>query len=188
MRIVFALIILVGCIRLSLALTMIPTGLPVSHAQEEGSNRVEKTLDEPWLDTVEHIMSSPARSPRDPATQFFNRVMVEVGHHDYEAAAAGFTLFLALHPTSSLAVQADYRLGECAYRLGHYQEAIDAFDDALSRSPLNPKLAAASFLGKANSYAKLGEVSRSRSLLELLVVQFPATEEAAEARQSLLFR
>lgn len=186
MRIVVALILLLGCIRLSLMLTAISTGLPVSHARERLSNPVAKRLGEPWLDAVEQSMNTPARLPHDQAMQFFKRIMMEMEHHDYEAAAAGFTLFLELHPTSPLAVRGDYWFGVCAYRLGHYQEAIEAFDHALSRAPLDPQLAAASFLGKANSYAKLGDVSRSRSLLELLVVQFPATDEAAEARQSLL--
>jgi Uncharacterized protein conserved in bacteria len=85
-------------------------------------------------------MNSAVGSRCDPARPFFSRIMVEMGHHDYEAAAAGFKLFLELHPTSSLTVQADYWLGECAYRLGRYQEAIDAFDHALSRAPFNPQL------------------------------------------------
>jgi hypothetical protein len=99
-RTVFALIILVGCIRLALALTVIPTGLPVSQAQEQFPTRVAKTVDEPWLHIVESIMNSVAGSRGDPAGPFFNRIMMEIGHHDYEAAAAGFRLFLELHPTS----------------------------------------------------------------------------------------
>jgi TolA-binding protein len=77
-----------------------------------------------------------------------------------------------------------YWLGECEYQLGHYQEAIEALNHALSRTPFDPALAAAVFLTKGNSYALLGDVHHARSLLELIVVQFPATAEAA--RKTLL--
>ena len=183
-RIIFALIILSACIRLSFTLTA--SGPPISQAQEQHSSGVAKTGDEPRLDAVEAMINALPGSPHDPDRRFFSRIMAEVAHHDYEAAAAGFRLFVELHPTSSLSVQADYWLGECEYQLGHYQKAIDALDHALSRTPFNPPLAAAAFLRKGNSYARLGDVRHSRSLLELIVVQFPATEEAAKARQTLL--
>jgi tol-pal system protein YbgF len=185
-RIILALVILIACIRLLFTLTTISSGPSISQAQEEHSSGVAQTGDEPRLDAVEEMINAPPGSPHDPDRRFFKRIMAEVAHHDYEAAAAGFRLFLELHPTSSLSGQADYWLGECEYQLGHYQEAIDAFDHALSRAPFNPPLAAAAFLRKGNSYAKLGDVRHSRSLLELIVVQFPATEEAAKARQTLL--
>jgi TolA-binding protein len=51
---------------------------------------------------------------------------------------------------------------------------------------LRPKLAAAAFLKKGLAYAKLGERTRSRALLELVVVHFPHTQQAALARQALL--
>jgi TolA-binding protein len=186
MRIIFALLIVIACIRLSFILTTISSGPPISQAQEQTSSGVAKTGDEPRLDAMEGVINAPPGSPHDPDRQFFNRIMVEVAHHDYEAAAAGFRLFVELHPTSSLSAQADYWLGECEYQLGHYQEAIAALDHALSRTPFNPPLAAAAFLRKGNSYARLGDIRHSRSLLELIVVQFPATEEAAKARQTLL--
>jgi TolA-binding protein len=85
-----------------------------------------------------------------------------------------------------LSEQAEYSLGECEYQLGNYQAAIDAFNHALSHPSLDQPLAAAAFLGKGKSYARLGDVQYSRSLLELVVVHFPATEQAAEARQVLL--
>jgi TolA-binding protein len=182
----FAVAILVACVRLWLALNASPLGLSVSEAHEQEVNRNVKGVGEPWLDAVEGIMNGSPASPHNQDRKFFDRIVSEALRHDYEGAAAGFKLFLELHPTSSLLAQAEYWLGECEYQMGHYENAIHSLDRALSRAPLNPQLAAGSLLRKGNSYAKLGEVQRSRRLLELLVVQFPTTEEAREARHTLL--
>jgi tol-pal system protein YbgF len=185
-RITLALVILIACIRLSFSLTTISSSPSSSQAQEHTSSGVAETGDDPSLDAVEGMINGLPGSPQDPDRHLFSRIMAEVAHHDYEAAAAGFRLFVELYPTSSLSIHAHYWLGECEYQLGHYQEAIDALDQALSQTPFNAPLAAAAFLRKGTSYARLGDVRHSRNLLELIVVQFPATEEAAKARQTLL--
>jgi len=184
-RRLFALALLVACGRLWLALSAIPTALPVSEAHEQDS-RHTKIAEDDWLHTFEGVMGGTTGRSDDPGRQLYDRVMAEVARQHYDAAAAGFRLFLELHPRSPLAPHADYWLGECEYRLGQYQDAIQAFDHALSRVPLDPQLAPAAFLRKGTSYAKLGDESRSRNLLELLVVQYPTTQEAVLARQTLL--
>ncbi|WP_447985328.1 tetratricopeptide repeat protein [Nitrospira sp. Nam74] len=186
MRPFVALAVLAACVRLWLTLNIGPTGLSVSEARTQDLPGHAKGAEEPWLNTVEDIMTGPVGSFHAPDRQFFDRIVAEARRQDYEAAAAGFKLFLELHPTSSLSAQADYWLSECEYQLGHYEEAIQALDRALSHAPIDPQLTAASFLRKGSSYAKLGQVQRARHLLELLVVQFPSTEEAAEARHTLL--
>ena len=186
MRHLLALAVLAACVRLWLTFNAGPAELSVSEAYQQELNRHVKGVEEPWLNAVEGIMNGASGWPHDPDRQFFDRIVAEARRQDYDAAAAGFKLFLELHPTSPLSAQADYWLGECEYQLGHYQGAIQALDRALSHTPFDPQLAAASFLRKGSSYAKLGQVQRSRHLLELLVVQFPSTEEATEARHTLL--
>jgi hypothetical protein len=57
MRQVFALAVLVACVRLWLALNTVPTGLSVSEAHGQETNRNVKGVEEPWLDAVEGIMN-----------------------------------------------------------------------------------------------------------------------------------
>jgi hypothetical protein len=57
MRQVFALAVLVACIRLWLALNTVPIGLSVSEARGEDTHRNVKGVQEPWLDAVEGIMN-----------------------------------------------------------------------------------------------------------------------------------
>ncbi|HEV8540423.1 MAG TPA: tetratricopeptide repeat protein [Nitrospiraceae bacterium] len=132
------------------------------------------------------VEADAARLPQDPSHRLYDRIMHEFHRGDCEAARAGFQLFVELHASSPLTPYADYWSGECGFRLGRYREAIESFDRALGQSPLRPKLAAAAFLKKGLAYAKLGERSRSRALLELVVVHFPHTQQAALARQALL--
>lgn len=57
MRQVFALAVLVACLRLWLALNTAPIGLSESEAHEQDINRNVKGIEEPWLDAVGGIMS-----------------------------------------------------------------------------------------------------------------------------------
>ncbi|HEX9155918.1 MAG TPA: hypothetical protein VF819_10165, partial [Nitrospira sp.] len=55
---------------------------------------------------------------QDASRHLYDRVMEEFKHRDYEAALAGFRLFIELHGQTSLAANAQYWVGECQYRLG----------------------------------------------------------------------
>ena len=121
-----------------------------------------------------------------PARELYSRVMEEVRRGEYATARAGLARYVELYPDSPLTPKAEYWLGECDFQLGRYHAAIGSFDQALAHTPLPHKLAAAAFLRKGMSYARLGETHRSRHLFELLVAQFPDTQEALLARKSLL--
>ena len=185
-RLGFVFVMIIACIRLSSTTAGISASPILSNGQEQNGRGVGKNDRELTLSANQ--TNSPSGSADGSDRHFFRRIMIEVAHRDYEAGAAGFRLFLELHPTSSLFTQADYWLGECEYQLGHYRAAIDALDHALSRTPFHPSLAAAVLLRKANIFADLGDVGQSRRLLELIVVEFPATEEAAQARERLLLQ
>lgn len=119
-----------------------------------------------------------------PDRHLYDRVMQEYRQGDYEAALAGFKFFLALHAESLLAGSAQYWVGECEFRLGRYQKAVEAFELVRTRYPKSPKLPAA-VLKSALSHAKLGEARESRALLKRVLVEFAGTPEAGLARRAL---
>ncbi len=88
-----------------------------------------------------------AASPQvhDTSRQLYDRVMEEFKHGDYEAALAGFKFFIELHRQSPLAANAQYWIGECQYRLGRYNDALDSFYQVRSYNPTSPKQAASAF-------------------------------------------
>ena len=127
-----------------------------------------------------------AASPQlqDTSRHLYDRVMEEFKHKDYEAALAGFRFFLELHGQSSLAANAQYWIGECHYRLGHYKEALKSFYDVVSYYPLSPKLAASS-LKIGQTYTKMKEYEKANMMYERVVDQYPDSAEAEIARKAL---
>lgn len=121
---------------------------------------------------------------QDTSRHLYDRVMEEFKHRDYEAALAGFRLFLELHGQTSLAANAQYWVGECQFRMGRYREALKAFYNVISYYPLSPKLSA-SALKIGQTYSRLKEHEKARMMYERVVDQYPDTPEAELARKAL---
>jgi tol-pal system protein YbgF len=119
----------------------------------------------------------------DSSRHLYDRVMKEFKHGDYEAALAGFKFFIQLHQKSRLAANAHYWLGECQYRLGQYEAALDSFYSA-SRSASSPKLVP-SELKIGQSFSKLGDHERARLMFDRIVSEYPNTAEAELARKAI---
>jgi len=129
------------------------------------------------------VWAAPAQV-QDTSRHLYDRVMEEFKHRDYEAALAGFRLFLELHGQTSLAANAQYWLGECQYRMGRYKEALKAFYNVVSYHPLSPKLAA-STLKIGQTYTKLKDHEKARMMFERVVDEYPESPEAEVARKAL---
>lgn len=120
----------------------------------------------------------------DTSRRLYDRVMTEFKHREYEAALAGFRLFMELHSQSALAANAQYWIGECQYRMGRYKDALNSFYNVVMNYPLSPKQAA-STLKLGQTYAKLGDHDNARIMFERVVDQYPATSEADLARRAI---
>jgi tol-pal system protein YbgF len=121
---------------------------------------------------------------RSTSRRLYDRVMEEFKHRDYEAALAGFRLFMELHGQSALAANAQYWIGECQYRLGRYKDALNSFYNVVSYYPLSPKLAA-STLKIGQTYSKLGDHEKARMMFDRVVDQYPDSSEAELARKAI---
>ncbi len=121
---------------------------------------------------------------QDTSRRLYDRVMEEFKHRDYEAALAGFRLFIELHGQSALAANAQYWIGECQYRLGRYKDALNSFYNVVSYYPLSPKLAA-STLKIGQTYSKLGDHEKARMMFDRVVDQYPDSSEAELARKAI---
>lgn len=121
---------------------------------------------------------------QDTSRHFYDRVMEEFKHRDYEAALAGFRFFLEVHGQSSLAANAQYWAGECQYRLGRYREALKSFYNVVSDYPLSQKLAAAT-LKLGQTYTKIKDHENARMMYERVIDQYPESAEAELARKAI---
>ena len=123
-------------------------------------------------------------TPTDAPKRFYEHVMAEFQRHDYDAALAGFRLFVELHGQSPFASSAVYWIGECEFRLSRLQDAVRSFEQVVIRYPHSPKIASAT-LKKAMAYEKLRMRTEARILFERVVVQFPRSPEAEMAKKAL---
>ena len=121
---------------------------------------------------------------QDTTRRLYDRIMDEFKHRDYEAAMAGFRLFIELHSQSALAANAQYWIGECQYRTRRYRDALKSFYDVVSNYPLSPKLAA-STLKLGQTYTKLGDHEKARLMFDRVVDQYPDSPEAEVARKAI---
>jgi tol-pal system protein YbgF len=133
--------------------------------------------------SLSEVWAAPAQV-QDTSRHLYDRVMEEFKHRDYEAALAGFRLFLELHGQTSLAANAQYWVGECQFRMGRYKDALKAFYNVVSYYPLSPKLAA-STLKIGQTYTKLKDSEKARMMFERVVDQYPDSPEAEVARKAL---
>ena len=128
-------------------------------------------------------IAAPAQV-QDTARHLYDRVMEEFKQRDYEAALAGFRLFLELHGQTSLAANAQYWIGECQFRMGRYKDALNSFYNVVSYYPLSPKLAA-STLKIGQTYTKLKDHEKARMMYDRVVDQYPDSPEAELARKAI---
>ncbi len=133
--------------------------------------------------SIGHALAAPTQR-QDTTRRLYDRVMDEFKHRDYEAAMAGFRLFIELHSQSALAANAQYWIGECQYRMRRYRDALKSFYEVVSNYPLSPKLAA-STLKLGQTYTRLGDHEKARLMFDRVVDQYPDSPEAEVARKAV---
>ena len=142
-----------------------------------------------WIVSVISILSFfpqivGASNVQDTSRHLYDRVMEEFKQGDYEAALAGFSFFIALHPNAALTANAQYWIGECQYRLGRYEDALKSFSSVGSYEPVSQKRPASAFK-VGQTYSMLGDYYRARLAFEEVIDQYPGGAEAQLARKAI---
>ncbi|MGH7206863.1 MAG: tol-pal system protein YbgF [Nitrospiraceae bacterium] len=142
--------------------------------------------------------SKPARlpSPSEPVpplipgvpgitpTSAFNLAYNDYLNGRYDLAVTGFHRFLKDFPSTTLAPNAHYWLGESYYNLKDYVRAMQSFDRVVKEYPGHEKIPSALFkLGL--SAAETGDIPRSREYLKQVIEKFSTSEEAKLAKNKL---
>jgi tol-pal system protein YbgF len=119
----------------------------------------------------------------DPQT-LYNAAYNDYLKGSYDLAMRGFQQYLESFPSTALAANATYWIGECYYRQRRYRQAIEQYDAVLNRYPRSDKTASA-LLKKGYAHLELGERSQGVVQLQHVLRQFPTSDEANLARQRL---
>ena len=103
---------------------------------------------------------------------------------NYEEALSGFTSFLEKYPTSKLADNAQFWIGECYLSLKKYEQAILAYQEVIKKYPKGNKVANA-MLRQAVAFSELKDTLSARLLLKKIIKEYPDSSEAKIARTRL---
>ena len=102
----------------------------------------------------------------------------------YERASKRFRDFIRAHPKSPLADNAQYWVGESAYVVRNFKQALSEFSKVVQSHPDSPK-APDAMLKVGYCYYELADWAKARETLNQVVARFPNTPAARSAEQRL---
>jgi tol-pal system protein YbgF len=102
----------------------------------------------------------------------------------YELAMQEFNDYLKYYPTTDLASNAQFYVGEIYYAQEEYDQAVDAYSKVLENYPKSPKLPPA-HLKKGLALVAMGQKTSGIRELRNVVRLYPGTEEERRARAKL---
>lgn len=132
----------------------------------------------------EVVVGQPGVPPPDDPIQIYQSAYRDFQRGNYELAIEGFSEFIEANPDSDLADNAAYWIGESLYSQRKFREAIEQFDEVVSRYPRSDRIAAA-LLKKGLAYIELGQRAQGVVQLQYVVHEHPTTQEASLARERL---
>lgn len=127
-----------------------------------------------------NVGGGPAADPQ----ALYNGAYNDYLKGNYDLALREFQEYLENFPSTDLADNATYWIGECYYRQRRFRQAVDQFDEVLEKFPRSDK-AAASTLKKGYAHLELGERSQGVVQLRHVIRTYPNSDEANLARQRL---
>ena len=159
--------------------------------------KVSKQLDD--MQTSQQNISTPAggqpaggTSPgaaanlpqAPPADQLYNDGLRDYNANKNDLASQEFAQYLQVYGNTDLARNAQFYLGEIAYRQANFSGAVTAYNKVLDQYPGGNKTASAQ-LKKAYALLELGQRDAGVQELRSLVSRYPKSPEALQARDRL---
>jgi tol-pal system protein YbgF len=126
----------------------------------------------------------PAANQAPPLQDTYQSALRDYNAAHYDVASSEFSDVLHYYPQDELAGNAQFYLGEIAYRQQKYKDAIKAYNAVLEDFSGNPKAPAAQ-LRKGLALLQLGQKDAGAHELRSLIQRYPQTPEAQQARSKL---
>jgi tol-pal system protein YbgF len=119
-----------------------------------------------------------------PADQLYNDGLRDYNANKNDLASQEFTQYLQVYGNTDLAGNAQFYLGEIAYRQSNFSGAVQAYNKVLDQYPGGNKTAAAQ-LKKGFALLELGQRDAGVQELRSLINRYPKSPEALQARDRL---
>jgi len=123
---------------------------------------------------------NPNLAPKD----VFDMAYADYTKGNYELAVEGFKIYRQQFFDSPLADDALYWIGECAFSLKKYAEAIEQFNLLIFNYPQGNNIPAA-YLKKGMCFIELGKRDEALSVFKLLISKYPNDEETKIAQEKI---
>jgi tol-pal system protein YbgF len=144
-------------------------------------NKIEKASTRPSPEQPKR--PSPTASSQDPK-ELYNGAYKAYSDRDYPTAISRFQEFINAFPSSDLADNAFYWIGESYYAKEDFERAISSFLKLVDRYPNGNKVPDALFkIGL--SYNRLRDSQRAREFFTRVMDNYPFSEAAKKAHASL---
>jgi tol-pal system protein YbgF len=153
-------------------------------------NKLNTQLDQLTSQQQNLPAQAPGTAPGNLAAQapppdvLYNNGLRDYNAGKYDIAGQEFNDYLKFYPNTDLAGNAQFYVGEIAYRQGNFQGAIQAYDTVLQQYPGGNKAAAAQ-LKKGYALIELGQRDAGVRELNSLIARYPRSVEATQARERL---
>ena len=125
---------------------------------------------------------SPSQAP--PPEVLYNNALRDFTAARYPLSSQEFMDYLKFYSSTDKAGNAQFYLGDIAYKQGNFQQAVQEYDKVLEQYPGNNKSPAAQ-LKKGYALAELGQKEAAVKELQSLVARYPHSPEATQARDRL---
>lgn len=135
---------------------------------------------------VENLPKLPAFPEVNPGNpdQLFAAAYGDYSRGGYDLALSEFRTYVETYPSSEMADNAQYWIGECLFAKRLYTQAIAEFDAVIRVYPKGDKVPAARFK-KGMALIEIGDQEAARAEFQIIIKQHPTSNEAALARQQL---
>jgi tol-pal system protein YbgF len=138
----------------------------------------------PATGTASPTAAASPSSPPPSADTLYSNGLRDITSGKYDLARSEFQEYLKFYADTDLASNAQFYLGEIAYKQKQYEEAVADYDKVLTNYPKSFKLAPAR-LRKGMALIELGQKTGAVRELREVVRRYPGTEEDRQARAKL---
>lgn len=157
-------------------------GLPSTYSAPNGATNSYGSS--PTAYNSQPYSNAPGGMPPISADTLYHNALRDYTTGNYDLSRQEFTDYIGHFPSSDLASNSQFYLGEIFYAQKDYTNAIKAYDLVMSKYPQSIKLAAA-LLKKAEAENTLKERTSSIRDLREVVHRFPGSDESRRARTLL---
>jgi len=135
---------------------------------------------------VENLPKLPTFTQITPGNpdQLFAAAYGDYSRGNYDLAISEFRQYVETYPSSEMADNAQYWIGECYYSKKLLNEAVAEFDKVSLLFPKGDKVPGARFK-KGVTLIEMGQTEAGRAELSALIKLFPRSNEAVLAKQQL---